>query len=60
MTHVWSDDKYLRIFVKYEVWSTGGMMTRGEYDDKWVRSIDKMMTCVWVEYWWKDGMRMEY
>jgi len=32
--HVWSDEKYLRIFVKYELWSTGGMVTRGEYDDK--------------------------
>jgi len=46
--------------VKYDVWSTGGMVTHGEYDDKQVWSIDKMMTCVWVEYWWKDDMRVEY
>ena len=30
----WSDEKYVWIFVKYEVWSAGGMVTRGEYDDK--------------------------
>jgi hypothetical protein len=33
--HVRSDDKYVGIFVKYEVWSTGGMVTSDEYDDRY-------------------------
>ena len=32
--HVWNDDKCVGIFVKYEVWSTCGMVTLNEHDGK--------------------------